>query len=236
MGHQTAEFMSTRDILAKIVRIAARLAETKEYEVDGSDLFDLTNEIRGRSLFASGPDNTLMGDTDFLIKDYFKAEYAIIGGMAMAIYGTPRLTEDIDALVSPFPDNPTMQDADEMRRHGFYKGKSSTGTVVQLVHTRGGGIELLAANTPLREYALRNAEVHKLLGHSVPVIPADAFVAMKINAYTNNRKREDKDVPDVVSVLKKTAPSMKEVRQFLDEEQNKELDKLLVGAGLPIDH
>lgn len=236
MGHHPAEFMSTRDILAKIVRIAARLSETEGYEVDGSDLFDLTNEIRGRSLYASGPDNTLMGDMNFLITDYFKAEYAVIGGMAMAIYGTPRLTEDIDALISPFPDNPTMGDVDEMKRHGFYRGKSSTGTVVQLVHTRGGGIELLAANTPLREYALKNSVVYKLLGHSVPVVPADAFVAMKIVAYTSNRKREDKDIPDIFSVLKKTAPSMKRVRQYLDEEQNKELDKHLTSAGLPTDY
>lgn len=236
MGHHSAEFLSTRDILEKMVRIAARLADIEQHEEDGMELFNLTNEIRGRSLFASGPDNTLMGDMDYLITDHFKAKYAVIGGMALAIHGTPRMTEDIDAIVAPFPDNSLTYDKEAMRAHRFYPQKSSTGTVIQLVHTKGGGIELLAVDNPMREYALENAETYSLLGHKVPVIPADALVGMKVLAYSNNPKRTEKDRMDALSVLTKSKPSMKKIRPMLNEEQNKEVDGLLAAVGLSSNH
>jgi len=232
----SAEFRSTRDLTSTLIRVAHKISDENGLEEEAELILEATRGIIGRSLFGSVPDDFVLGDADRLLREYFKAKYAVIGAMALGIHGQVRPTEDIDMLVDPFPGNDLTNNKEEMPKYGFYAGKSSTGTVIGLGHRKSGYIELLAANDPLRQYAVETAKKHNLIGYNVPVVEADSLVALKVHAMTQNPNREMKDSSDVMSVLVRSKPSMKKVRKFLTEQENSRLDQLMAAANLPTDH
>ena len=227
------ENRSTRDLIGRIVRVAHNISENGATDEDIETIVGSAYEIGGRSLTGSMPSNSLMTDVNRLFREYLNIKFAVIGGAALALHGQARSTEDIDFLVDPFPDKTLLADKDEMSRYGFYAAKSSSGTVVQIGHRRLDGqyVELLASNTDLRRWAVQTAKSEMLLGMRVPVVTAEALVAMKVHAMISNPERTPKDLPDIISVLTKSNPKMEESRKYLSEEENAKLDEILKIVG-----
>ncbi len=216
---------NTSDLTNKLVRIAYRLIEKGQHS-DGEEILDATHAIRGRSLFGSIPDNNIMQSLSSLLTD-LECNFAIIGAIALAVHGQVRNTEDIDALVDPFPPRSKTKDTEYMRTFGFYPAGSSTGTMITIDHRKNGQIELLSTNTPLRQWALSTASKTMILGNLVPVVSAPALIAMKVVAMAENPKRRSKDQPDIVSILIRSKPDLNEAMNFLSDSEKAILQKIV---------
>ena len=79
--------------------------------------------------------------------------YAIVGGFAVALHGNPRLTQDIDLLVSP-NDLPAAQQAME-RAGGRASNSLSIGGVAMSVN--GTEVDLIALDAPWANEAIGSA-------------------------------------------------------------------------------
>jgi len=216
---------NTKDLTQRLIRIAHKLIENSQ-SGDGEEIIEISHEIRGRSIYGSLPDNSLMQSLALLMAD-MNCNYAIIGGVALAVHGQVRNTEDIDALVDPFPEKSKTKNSEYMKTFGFYPASSSTGTVLTLDHRRDGQVELLAVNSPLRQWAISTASKTMVLGTQVPVISAAALVALKISAMVSSPKRRVKDHPDIISVLIKSNPNMDEALRYLSDPEKVELAKIM---------
>lgn len=89
-----------------------------------------------------------------------------------------------------------------MARFGFYKTRSSTGTVLQIGPRQGQGyVELLLANTELFRWALRHARPESILHAHLPVVSPEALIALKAHTIKTTPARIAKDGPDMLSVV-----------------------------------
>jgi hypothetical protein len=211
------------------VRIAHAVA-AKGYSDMGDEILDAAHEIGGRSLRGSVPSNDIMSSLANLMAD-LKIDYAVIGAIALGIHGQVRDTQDIDVLVSAMPPGDKTGDQSYMDKFTFYRGKSSTGTVMTLDHKGGGGyIEMLLANTPLFQWALSTAASTMVLGSQAPVVSAAALVALKTMAMVANPKRAAKDKADIVSVLTQTNPDLTDVWPRLSEAEVTALKPLVAAS------
>jgi hypothetical protein len=127
----------------------------------------------------------------FAILDAHKVEYVVIGGIAVQVYGHTRMTNDIDLIPSPTPQNLKRLAAalKEMEARVLNPGSEDLAidarmlprsTLWQLA-TRHGDIDVLhdapgaAPFTQLRERALPIA----LGDHPIPVVSRDDLIKMK---------------------------------------------------------
>lgn len=173
--------------------------------------------ISEKTIMGNLPPTSILLDLCNFLCDQ-KIAFALIGGLAVNVHGQARGTEDVDVLVEKLPDPQVLSDPTAMRRFGFYRGKSATGTSLILdSRTAASYVELLVANTPLKQWALCSAASHDVLRVKLPVVSPAALVALKVHAMTENPKRVPKDLPDAVSVA---------LRHTLDES---EIGKHLTG-------
>lgn len=208
-----------------LVRIAHKLIDEGNSE-DGEVVLDAAHSIAARSLMGSVPEDAIMQSLRSLMIDN-SLEFAIIGAVALMVHGQVRNTEDVDVLVSALPDAGKLRDPDYMQVHGFYRARSSTGTILTIDHRQNGQVELLVANSDLRSWALSTAIGTMVLGCSVPVVSAAALVALKIHAMTSNPSRKMKDQPDIVSILMKSKPDLTEAFKHLSDEETESLQKIV---------
>ena len=216
------EFRNCSKHIQTIIRIANEIAE--KYEFENAELIEAAHEIRSKSLHGEMPPTFLMQDLANLLKDN-NINFAVIGAIALSIYGQVRGTDDIDVLVSNLPGQ--MPDADYMRKFNFYRSKSSTGTGAVIDHRVNGMVELLLSNTPLRQLAIDTATKTMVLGVEVPVVSPAALIGLKVHAMVNNPKRASKDAPDILSVWLKLKPNLSEVKRFLNAQELKALENIL---------
>jgi len=122
-------------------------------------------------------------------------EHALIGGIGLATLGIHRATEDVDMLV--FGDDRTRAE----------EALSSTGFVLrfstaEVLHFEGKGrLDLLLANRPLSREMLVRALV--FAPHGIKCVSPEGMIGLKIQAYTNDRKRELQDKADIQSLMEK---------------------------------
>ena len=217
-------YRNTRQHVATLIRIAHHLLDMDDGH--GDELLTVAHEIGGRSLVGNFPEPNLLASLRNLCQDQ-GIQWAIIGGLALAVHGQLRNTDDIDILVDRLPRPHEAADARYMERFGFYRAKSSTGTVMTIDHRQDGYCELLVAETPLMKHALKTAKNQTMLRCQVPVVEPDTLVALKIHAMVSTPSRRAKDMPDIVSVLEKSHPDLTEIRGLLSPDENAALDKLI---------
>jgi hypothetical protein len=196
-----------------LIKLAHEL-EDKYNISELEELISIAHDVRANTLSFDLPGDFILKDLISLCFDN-KITFAVIGGMAISAYAMPRKTEDIDILVNKLPDNSDLRDADYMNKFNFYRGKSSTGTVLTLDHKRNGQIEMLVADSPIKKYALETAIVMPVLKINVPVVSAAALIGLKAAALADNPSRDAKDSTDILNVWKNNHPDLSEIKTFL---------------------
>ena len=153
-------------------------------------------------IWAAVPEG-LLGDAVKLL-EALDVRYAVIGGIAVDVWGTASETDDVDILVEPELSVHAARLADKefMGKFGFRKTKSHTGTVWCLDgDVRGGAVELLAAVDAVKKKALERAEkTQNVLGEFMVVSALDV-VLLKAVASTNSPSRLNRDTRHAVSVI-----------------------------------
>lgn len=197
-GH--AKYAGTQREVAELRSLADKLFDIGQDDL-AHEALGVSMHLMARTISGSIPPRSLLQNLILLLNDN-GCNYAVIGGMAVNVHGTPRGTEDINLLVDKFPPADRLSDANYMRRFGFYKAKSATGTVLEIGPRQGDGfVQLLLANSELFRWALRTAQPERILSAIIPVITPHAVIALKAHAIQINDSRRAKDSADIVSVV-----------------------------------
>ena len=222
-------YRNNQELTDRLVRIAHKIMDEGGNEQDGEEVLDVAHQIAGRSLRGNVPPNDLMTSLDLLMATH-GVQWAVIGAIAVFVHGTPRDTQDIDVLVSSMPDPVKIADPRHMEQFGFYRSKSSTGTILVIDHRQSGQVELLLANDALRQAALASARPEMILGRQVPVVDAAHLIALKVSAWTENPVRGGKDRTDIVSVWEKSHPDLSPILGLLSPAELANLKKAIPDA------
>jgi hypothetical protein len=206
------------ELTDKLVKVAYDLIDSGGEEI-GEKLLDVAHEMKAHTLRRAFPPDELMAGLKAFLND-LHIEFAIIGGVALAVHGQLRESEDIDALVGSMPPASKTQDVEYMGKFGFYPAKSQTGNHLILDSRTGGGyVELLLANDSLRKEAITTAVSQNILGSSVPVVIPETLIALKVAATTSNPSRFKKDSIDIFSVIQTSNPDISKIESLLNPEE-----------------
>lgn len=120
-------------------------------------------------------------------------DHALIGGMALATLGIHRATQDVDLLIDGEQRTSAVQC---LERAGFkliFETK-------EVLHFEGlGRVDLLLANRPLSRQMLQEAK--KYPQHKMRCVSPEGIIGLKIQSYTNDRKRELQDKADIKKLI-----------------------------------
>lgn len=131
-----------------------------------------------------------------------KIRYALIGGLALGLWGVPRATVDVDFLVEQ-EDMPQVHDiltALGYRRHYFSVNVSQYTSDLRL----WGDIDILHAFRPAaRGMLARAVAVPTFQGDiMLPVVKVEDLIGLKVQAMVNDPSRRVVDEDDIVALLK----------------------------------
>lgn len=132
-----------------------------------------------------------------------KINYAILGGIAVSIYGEPRLTADID--VNIILDKRLISDfMDRARSYGFYPAlpqakqiAEETG-VMPIVFRKAkvkGKFDIIIAENPLEYFAIKRAGLKKIGSVKARVVSAEDLIIHKLTSY------RPRDLEDIKGIL-----------------------------------
>ena len=137
-------------------------------------------------------------------------DFALIGGLAIGVYGVQRFTSGIDLLI----DGTVRLHLKKVLSFNGFSIFSETAEVMQF----DGPIpvDVLCANRPLGLAMLHDAKVEPLLG--VKVIDVEGLIALKIQAYCNDPKRSLRDKSDIAALIEKNTQSLnwQRIRSYAD--------------------
>ena len=142
--------------------------------------------------------NILKTITDNLATD--QVPYALIGALALSLYGLPRFTADIDLLTE---DRFWHLISRTMERLG-YTCYQKTKAFAQFDSELGvlGKIDFMFVSTQEgREIIKRSVLVNSELMGSHPVIQPNDYIILKLMAIANNPDRSSKDEGDILAVF-----------------------------------
>ncbi len=127
--------------------------------------------------------------------------YALIGGLALGVWGVPRGTVDIDFLVH----HDDAGKIDAIMQGLGYECKYRTDNVSQYVSRLQvfGEVDFLHAFRTLSLGMLDRAEDRKIFGESisVPVLKIEDLIGFKVQAIANNENRRAQDMADIEALL-----------------------------------
>jgi hypothetical protein len=121
--------------------------------------------------------------------------FALIGGFALAAHGIVRATQDIDLLV----DGTKKDIAKSALIAAGFSLVHESDEVIQLGGF--GQLDLLLSNRPPTKLMIKNAT--RINEFPVPVVGVEDLIGLKIQAYSNDAKREFQDKADIQSLLEK---------------------------------
>lgn len=138
-----------------------------------------------------------------------KINHALIGGFALAAHGVVRATQDIDLLI----DGETRTAATATLLSAGFKSIHET---AEVSHFGGvGQLDVLWANRQPTRQMILNAKV--IQNFPLPVVSPEDFIALKIQAYKNDPKREYQDKADILALLERNKSiDLKKVRTYAD--------------------
>lgn len=197
-----------RKVVSSMYRMADELESEGQLE-RAEQLIDLARSIAETTpnyerIFAAVPPG-LLGDAIRLM-EAVGVPYAVLGGIAVDVWGEPSETNDVDMLVdmSFAQQAHRWRDREFMRGFNFRPTSSKTGTIWRLDNEpRGGEVELLGAVNDLSKTALSRAvKTRSVLGEFTVVRPLD-LVLLKALASTQNPSRLPRDTRHATSVIER---------------------------------
>lgn len=138
--------------------------------------------------------------------------FVVVGGFAVSVWGTPRTTQDVDAIVRYRPqDVPRIADALSARsltvdEQDLRDALDDGSHVTVFAGSTGYRVDVIPAVRPGRLAQLDSAVLVDLLGREVPVASVEATIAYKLRfgspqdirdaegVYARQRRRLDPDV------------------------------------------
>jgi len=163
--------------------------------------------------------------TDFL--DHQDARYAVIGGVALVMYGLPRTTVDLDLVVDFAVQDPLVRWLEArgyqtLHRSVGYSNHSHSDPVwgdLDFVYVRGETAEKLFAGC-------RRAKGPG--GLEVPVPSPEHLAALKVVALKNDPDRAFRDQEDLRFLLHLPGVDQKEIRSYFERhELGERFDEIL---------
>ncbi|MGA7614881.1 MAG: nucleotidyl transferase AbiEii/AbiGii toxin family protein [Thermoanaerobaculia bacterium] len=163
--------------------------------------------------------------------DMLGARWCLVGGLAVSVWGEPRLTRDVDVAVAVEDDRQAEELIRELRGRGYQDqeiieqeavGRLATARLHSLAVPNGIVVDILFASAGIEQEAVRDAiRVEVFEGLEVPVAPRPHLIVMKLLA------RHDRDRPMDADDLR----SM--LRNATDEEigQSRALARLVEDRG-----
>ena len=124
-----------------------------------------------------------------------RIDSAVIGGLALGAHGVQRFTNDIDFLVDG---TQRLKLKQIMLDHGFTLFAESS-EVIQFAGEIA--VDVLCANRPISLALLQHAQLDPRL--NIKVVSAEGLIALKIQAYCNDPKRELRDKADIAALIEK---------------------------------
>ena len=154
-----------------------------------------------------GLNDTLTLATESLKKN--KIAHALIGGFALAAYGVARATQDIDLLV----DGSNKNNVKNVIIDAGFKVVYESEEVLQL--SGAGQLDFLFANRESTQKMLENAKaIHQF---PVSVVTLEDLVALKIQAYVNDPKREFQDKADILALFQNNSDiNFDKIKEYAD--------------------
>jgi hypothetical protein len=130
-----------------------------------------------------------------------RIRYAVIGGLAMGLWGLPRATLDVDFLIHR-DDLPTLH---ELFTRLGYQRDVSTENVSQYVHPVRpfGSIDVLHAFRPLALGMLERARPLAFPDTSltIQVLQPEDIIGLKVQAIANNPSRRPREMLDIEALV-----------------------------------
>lgn len=124
-------------------------------------------------------------------------DHALIGGMALSLWGLNRATGDVDFLVEA-----SQRESVEiaLRNLGFTVFASSP----EVLQLHGAGkVDILFAQRPLSRKMLADAKIIPNMG--IKYLLAEDLIGLKIQAYKNDPRRELQDKADIQNLMRKNS-------------------------------
>ena len=126
-------------------------------------------------------------DLNALVEAGVLANWALCGALALAVWGAPRATLDIDALADPAKEHKAAEVAQALVRRGWIlieHARHHDDPVPELLRmTYGGvGVDLLIAHRVWEAAMLADAATVPWQGVVIPSVRVEALAAMKLRA------------------------------------------------------
>lgn len=140
---------------------------------------------------------------DKIIRRFFSedVQYAFIGGFAMAMWGIPRTTIDLDILVN----KKDLGKIDAILKEYGFTCVFSSEDVAQYISSLAifGEIDFLLAYREFSLKMLNNAIEKPVFGGemSIKVLRLEDIIGLKIQAASNNKERSTREYLDIEDIL-----------------------------------
>jgi len=149
--------------------------------------------------------------------DENEIRYALIGGLALAAYGNPRSTLDIDLVVEHLHQQPII---DFMEASGFETLHRSEGySNHQHADPVLGRIDFVYVRGETADMLFKEAKrFDGPDGLSIPVPKPEHLIAMKVLAMKNDPERTFADLADIRVLMARPEVNRQEVRRYFEKQ------------------
>lgn len=135
-------------------------------------------------------------------------DHALIGGLALGVYGYERFTNDVDLLVDGKKHAETEK---ALISVGFELYRKSD----DLMQFMGiGRLDLIFAHRPISLQMLADAKFIDGLG--IRCLMAEDIIGLKIQAYCDDKSRRLKDLADIQELVRTNSLDKKRVKKYAD--------------------
>lgn len=136
-----------------------------------------------------------------------RVDFALVGGLAVAVRGEPRFTDDVDVAIAVRSDEEVEALVHDLRARGYevralveHKTQRCIATV-RLRSPRGVTVDLISGSSGIEREIVRDASaVHFDQTVSIPVAQAVDLLAMKVLSSTSHRAQDLLDVRSLLAV------------------------------------
>ncbi|MBF0206850.1 MAG: hypothetical protein HQK53_08150 [Oligoflexia bacterium] len=131
-------------------------------------------------------------------------DHALIGGLALATLGINRATSDVDMLID-------HKDRENLIKTLLENGFTLIFETAEVLHFIGlniglGKLDISLAKRPISKQMLLDAVVFPQ--HGIKCLGQEDIIGLKIQAYSNDNRREFQDKADILSLIENGGDSL----------------------------